>query len=139
MGKFSRMIKEDYGIRKKPFTARNPQANSMIERFHQTVRQMLRTFHVQDTEELVNPFDWILAAVSFALRATVHTTIQYTPIQLVLGRDHILNCKQEIDWKRVKENKSTLIQKNNEKEKNKRVKYTYAVGQKVQIKTEQSR
>ena len=139
MGEFSRMIKEDYGLRKKPITTRNPQANSIIERVHQTVGQMLRTFRVQDTEDLVNPLDGILAAVSFALRATVHTTTQYTPTQLVFGRDHILNIKREIDWKRVKENKSTLIHKNNERENNKRRKYTYTVGQKVLIETEQSR
>ena len=58
---------------------------------------------------------------------------------MVLGRDHILNLKQEIDWKKEKENKSSLIQRNNERENNKRVKYTYTVGQKVVIKTEQSR
>ena len=139
MGEFSRMIKEDYGLRKKPITARNPQANSIIERVHQRVGQMLRTFRVQDTENLVNPLDGILAAISFALRATVHTTTQYTPTQIVFGRDHILNLKQEIDWKKIKENKSTLIQRNNERENNKRVKYTYTIGQKVIIKTEQSR
>ena len=40
---------------------------------------------------------------------------------------------------KVKENKSTLIRRNNERENNKRIKYTYTVGQKVIIKTEQSR
>ena len=128
MGEFSRMIKENYGLGKKPITARNPQAISIIERVHQTVGQMLRTFRVQDTENLVNPLDGILAAIYFALRATAHTTTQYTPTQMVFGRDHILNLKQEIDWKRIKENKSTLIQKHNERENNKRVKYTYTVG-----------
>ena len=99
----------------------------------------MRTFCVQDTDNLVNPLEGILSAISFALRATFHTTAQYTPTQMVFGRDHILNLKQEIDWKKIKENKSNLIQKNNEKENSKRVKYTYTVGQKVLIKTEQSR
>ena len=34
MGEFKRMIKEDYGIRRRPITARNPQANAIIERVH---------------------------------------------------------------------------------------------------------
>ena len=51
----------------------------------------------------------------------------------------MLNLKHEVDWKKIKENKSQLIQKNNERENRKRVKYTYEVGQKVLIKTEQSR
>ena len=139
MGEFSRMMKEDYGVKKKPITARNPQANSIIERVHQTVGQMLRTYQLQESEEINNPFDGILAAISFAIRATTHTTLQASPSQLVFGRDHILNVKFEADWKQIRENKQKLIDKNNEKENKKRLKYTYEVGQKVLIKTEQSR
>ena len=95
MGEFTRMIKEDYGIKKTPITARNPQANSIIERVHQTIGQMLRTHEVQNTDNIVDLFKGILAAISFAVRATVHTTLKATPTQLVLGRDHILNLKYE--------------------------------------------
>ena len=56
MGEFGRMMKEDYGVKKKPITARNPQANSIIERVHQTVGQMLRTYQLQESEEINNPF-----------------------------------------------------------------------------------
>ena len=87
----------------------------------------------------VNPLKGILSAICFAIRATVHTTTQCTPTQLVFGRDHVLNLKHEVDWKKIKENKSRLIHKNNERENRKRIKYTYEVGQKVLIKTEQSR
>lgn len=125
MGEFSRIIKEDYGLRKKPITARNPQANSIIERVYQTVGQMLRTYCEQDTDNLTNPLEGILAAVSFALKATVHTTTQCTPTQLVFGNDHVLNIKQKVGWKRIRENKRRLIQKNNKRENSKRVKYTY--------------
>ena len=37
MGEFKRMIKEDYVIKKRPIIARNPQANAIIERVHQTI------------------------------------------------------------------------------------------------------
>ena len=36
-------------------------------------------------------WDGILASTKFTLRATVHTTMQYTPAQLVFGQDSILN------------------------------------------------
>ena len=32
------MIQKDYGLLKKPITTRNPQANGILERIHQTVR-----------------------------------------------------------------------------------------------------
>ena len=38
-----------------------------------------------------NPKDGILASNIFALRATVHTTTQYTSAQLIFGRDSIIN------------------------------------------------
>eukprot|EP00957_Ditylum_brightwellii_P101969 7772085-Ditylum_brightwellii.AAC.1 len=37
------------------------------------------------------PLTEILSAVRFVTRATVHTTMQATPMQLVFGRDAILN------------------------------------------------
>ena len=42
---------------------------------------------------LEDPFGGILAAVGFAMRATVHTTTQATPSQLVFNRDAIHNVK----------------------------------------------
>ena len=42
-----------------------------------------------------NPWDRILTSTMFALRATVHTTTQHTPAQLVFGRDSILNTRHE--------------------------------------------
>ena len=35
MAEFSKMIQDDYGIKKKPITKRNPQANAIVERVHQ--------------------------------------------------------------------------------------------------------
>ena len=40
-----------------------------------------------------NPWDGILASTMFALRVMVHATMQYTPVQLVFGRDPILNTR----------------------------------------------
>ena len=42
-----------------------------------------------------NSWDGILASTIFALRATVNTTTQHTPAQLVLGQDSILNTRRE--------------------------------------------
>mgnify|MGYP001297035559 CR=1 FL=1 len=41
----------------------------------------------------------------FALRATIHATSQYTPAQLVFGRDHILNIKFQANWKNIRDQK----------------------------------
>ena len=45
------MVKNDYGIKRKGTAARNPQANAIIERVHQTIGNIIRTFNVQDLDE----------------------------------------------------------------------------------------
>ena len=37
MSEVQRMLREDYHIKKKMITTRNPQANSIVERAHQTL------------------------------------------------------------------------------------------------------
>jgi transposase InsO family protein len=72
MAEFTHMLKAKYGITKKAITKRNPQANSIIERvLHQTIGNMICTFSVQSTDDN-NPWNGILLAVAFAVRATVH-------------------------------------------------------------------
>ena len=55
MRDFTRMMQEDYGVRKKPIKARTPQANAIIERVHQTIDQMIRAMEVQNTNNINDP------------------------------------------------------------------------------------
>eukprot|EP00957_Ditylum_brightwellii_P051566 3910683-Ditylum_brightwellii.AAC.1 len=59
---------------------------------------MIRSFEVHSNNiDEKDPWTDILSAVRFATRATVHTTMQSTPMQLVFGGDDILNVKHEAD------------------------------------------
>jgi len=82
-----------------------------------------------------NPWDGILASTMFALHATVHTTTQFTPTQLVFGRDVILSARHEANWHLIKEREQKLINRKNERENCKRKEHTYEVGDKVLIFT----
>ena len=138
MAEFSTMIK-DYGITKRPITKRNPQANSIIERIHQTIGNILRTFRVQKNElDEEDPWGGILSATMFATRATVHTTLQKTPMQLVFGRDAILNISHDACWKIIRDKKQKQIIKNNARENKSRIDHTYKIGDQVLIKNDQS-
>ena len=112
MAEFAKMMGEDYGIKTKSITVRNPQANAIIERVHATIGNMLRTFKYEDLDQ-EDPWSGILAAVMFATRATYHTTLGATPAQLVFGRDAILNTKFEANWNHIKQRKQEIIKKNN--------------------------
>ena len=116
------MIEKEYRITRRPITTRNLQANSILERVHQTIINILRTFQVNNFElELDEPWSRILSAVIFAMQSTVHTTTQATPMQLVFGRDAIMNLTFDANWQLIKMQKQEAINKNNAKENSKRV------------------
>ena len=126
------MMVKDYGIKKLPATKRNPQANSILERSHQTIGNIIRTFQLQDQQlDRKNPWKPILAATMFAMRATYHTTLKATPAQLVFGRDAIMNISFQADWNAIKENKQRMMQYNNLRENRKRIPHKYNVGDQV--------
>jgi len=125
MGEFAKMIEDDYGITRRGTTIKIPQANSILERIHQTLGNIIRTFEVHNSEMTTEtPWGGILSAAMFALRATYHTTLQKTPMQLVFNRDAILNIKVQADWQLIQQLKQKQIYQ-------KRIPHQYKVGDKV--------
>ena len=122
---FKEMVKKDYGIRCKFITTRNPAANSIIERVHQVLGNLVRTFELQtnylDEDE---PWAGLLAAAAFAIRSTYHTMLKSTPGQLVYGRDMLLNMKHVANWDAITNPKRKMILKNNRRENAKRIPHT---------------
>ena len=138
----SAMLKNDYGITKKVITTRNPQANAMVERVHQVIHQLIRTFDIKgktDYDQLDYGWSGMMSAIREAVRSTVHTTQRATPTQLVFNRDAILNVAFEADWQYIKERKLHRIVQNNKKENAKRIPHQYAVGDRVMVKQDPSR
>ena len=133
---FQQLIKEEYGIKAKPASVRNPQANAIIERVHQLLGNMIRSFEIEEKEiDETDPWTGILTAAAWAIRSTYHTTLQATPGQLVFGRDMVWNVNHIADWQYIKQRKQNLIDKNNERENKKRILHDYEVGEKVWLYT----
>ena len=57
-------------------------------------------------------------------------------MQLVFGRDAILNIQHTADWNRIKKRKQKLIKQNNIQENAKHIKYTYNIGDRILIATD---
>ena len=140
MAELHDMLQNDYGCTVNRTTTRNPQANAIVERVHQTIGNMIRTFFVDDVElDDKDPYTGILSAVAFATRATIHTTLNATPSQLVFGRDAMLNLEFHADWATIRKRKQKRIDENNQRENAKRLAYTYNVGDKIMVKNDPSR
>ncbi len=129
------MLRHDYNISRRLITTRNPQANSMCERAHKTLHAMIASKQIRDVTDLDEKLKWegILAAVRFAMRATVHTTTNATPSQLVFNRDAIHNVGFQANWQYIRQRKQRLILQNNKRENAGRVPYTYKPGDRVLV------
>ena len=135
MAEFRTLVMEEYDIDVRAITTGNPQANAILERVHQTMGNMLRTFRTHSAElDPTDPWSGILAAIQFAVRATVHTTLQATPMQLVFGRDAFFNVPYIADWEAIRQRKQKLINKNNARENSRRIPHVYHVGDQVVLK-----
>ena len=57
------MLANDYGIPYSPISIRNPQANAIVERVHQTIGNIIRTFKIQEMDlDDENPWEGILSS-----------------------------------------------------------------------------
>ena len=132
---FAEMIAEEYGIEKRAIFPRNPQANSILERIHQVIGNMIKTFKIYDRKELEeqDPWSGILSSIMFGIRATYHTTLEAIPTQLVFGRDAILPIQYQPDWNRIKDKKRKRIEMNNSKENKSRIPHEYKVGDMILV------
>jgi hypothetical protein len=134
-------LNHECGIMRKLITTRNPQANSIVERVHQVLHNMIRTLNVKDKRDLDPNYGWtgVLSAVRQAMRAVVHTTTRATPTQLVFGRDALLNVSFEANWQCIRDRKQKLITKNNARENATRLVHNYTVGDRAMVRQDPNR
>eukprot|EP00957_Ditylum_brightwellii_P125480 9564800-Ditylum_brightwellii.AAC.1 len=64
MKDFTMLIRDEYGIKHKPITTKNPQANSIVERAHQTIGNLLCTFEPESAKlDPKDPWNRILSTI----------------------------------------------------------------------------
>ena len=115
-----------YGIQCSPISVRNTQANTIVDRVHQTIGNIIRTFNIQQLNlDNENPWEGVLEFTVFAIMSTVHTTTKHTPSQLVFGRDSILNINQEANWQLIKQGEQASLNKGNQKVNHSRQSHVY--------------
>ena len=125
-------MRKNYGMKKRRSTEYNPQSNGIVERVHQVLGDMLRTFELEERElDPDNPWSEFLTAVGYAIRSTYHTTLEATPAQLVFGRDMLLPMTFEANWTRIQQNRQKEINRNNDRENKSRIDHVYSIGDKV--------
>jgi len=132
----SETLTNECDVKRKIVTSHNPQWNSMVERCHKTLHNMIRSAQIKDRRDLDSflGFKGVLAACRKAMNSTVHTTARATPAQSVFGRDAMLNASFQADWQFIKEQKQRLVIQNNKRENAKRKPHACNVGDVVAVK-----
>jgi hypothetical protein len=126
---------ENCHIRDVCTSAKNPQANAVCKRMHQTVGNVLRTLlhgepprNINSAREFV---DESLSIAMHAMRAGVHTTLGSSPGSLVFNRDMFLNIPLIADWHAITQRREHLINENLIRENQKRRRFDYLPNQRV--------
>ena len=81
-----------YGIKRKPITVKNPQANAIIENIHLTMGNMLQCeqpFVLDAKDTWIDEVNLMLQGIAFAMRVTIGSTIKHSPSQIVFNQDMI--------------------------------------------------
>ena len=125
------------GIKRKPSGAWNPQSNSILERVHQVLGDSLRALNLEEKDlHPQDPFEEFLTAAAYAIRSSYHSTLGYSPAQLVFGRDMFMPVDCQVDWEQIREKKQQRIRANNVRENRKRIAHKYNVGDLVTLEKE---
>jgi hypothetical protein len=132
-----RALCKTYGIKRKPTSIKNPQANAILERIHTVLTNMLRTAKL-DMAGLVNASDIIifLADAAWAVCSSHHTVLNASPGAAIIGQDMLFDIPSIADWKKIGEHRRRLTDRNTARENEGRIDYDYKVGQKILIGNE---
>jgi hypothetical protein len=125
---FEQMTK-NYGLKTKTGTSYNPQSNGVIERVHQVLGDMLRTFELEDRDlDAKDPFGSFLSAAAYAIRSTYHTVLVASPAELEFGRHMLLPVKFTADWQAIQAKRQRRIEDSNARENASRIEHEYKIG-----------
>jgi hypothetical protein len=116
-------------IKHMPTSVKNPQLNSILERIHAVVMNMLCTAE-NDTANSVKPSDIIvcLSGTAWAICSTYHTVLRASPGATIFGQDMLFDILFIADWKKIGEHRQQLTHYYTAHENEGRNNYEYQVG-----------
>jgi transposase InsO family protein len=126
---------EVHEIATRPISAKNPQANSVCERMHQSIGNTLRVLSTLEKPRGVNSakqlVDTAIADAVYATRCTYNSVLKTTPGGLAFGRDMILNLPLKTDLQQLQKRRQELIDQRLIQANTKRFSYDYRQGDEV--------
>ena len=89
---------QDFYIKPVLTLVKNPQYNTLVERGHQVIINMLVNKYLDNKLfNHIDPWDENLASIAWMVRASYDLNIMATPCQAVFGRDMIFKITSVVD------------------------------------------
>jgi len=129
IGQAFQQVLQTHGIQPKPTTVKNPQANAICERLHQTVENALRPLmHAHPPANIAEAsliVDTALQTAAYAARAAIHGSLKISPGALVFQRDMILDIPLIADLELIRQQRQALIDEQLIRANRRRISYDY--------------
>ncbi len=126
-----------YGIKRKPTSVKNPQANAILEHIHAVLRNMVHTSELDMAKTVkASDIDIFLSDAAWAIHSTYHTVLKASPGAAIFGQDMLFDILFIADWHKIGERRQQLTGLNSACENKGRIDYDYKVGQKVLVRKE---
>jgi hypothetical protein len=88
-----------YGIKCKPTSVKNPQANAILEHIHAVLGNMLRTSELDMAKSVkASDIDVFLSDTAWAVCSTYHTVLKASPGAAIFGQDMLFDILFIADW-----------------------------------------
>ena len=93
---------ESFGIKRKPTSVKNPQANAILEQVHQVNTTTLRTTELDMASTVVtSDIDAFLTDPAWAIRSTYQTVLKASPGAAIFGWDMLFDIPFIADWNKL--------------------------------------
>ena len=123
---FQEML-QSLGIKSKPITKKNPQANAIVERINLEIGNAIRT-----RSDI--PLEDKLQYAAYALRSSWHSVLNATPGQLLFVEDMVTRQLHFSNWSHLSKRRLQSILQNNDQENLHRLKHFYQTGDQVMVR-----
>jgi cleavage and polyadenylation specificity factor subunit 1 len=135
---------DSLGIEDVTTTIKNPRANAILERTHDVIANMLRTYDFEnqmiDGKDVdwgtakTDPLDGFISAVALAMRASHHSALGTSPGAIVFGRDMFFPTKYVANWQAIRQRRTQDMKRRLMRENQGRKPFKYQAGQLVLIR-----
>jgi hypothetical protein len=130
----SHSLCDTYGMKHKPISVKNPQANAILECIHAVFTNIIRTTELDMAKPVkANDIDVFLSDAAWTIHSTYHTVLKATPGAAIFGQFMLFDIPFIADWKKTGEHRQQLTDPYTARENKGRIDHDYKVGQKILV------